>query len=106
MSMSKWINSAVIPAYGIFKLRPKDFEELTIREFNQMVDAYQQVKMGRLWENAYWVSNLMSIHTKKPVLPKQLMKAFFKEKSIEEIKKEREEFFDDFEKQRKEERNE
>lgn len=106
MSVCRWIAAAIVPAYGIFRLKPYEFEELTIREFNQMVDAYQQVKMGAMWEQAYWVSNLMSIHTKKPVSPKTLMKPFIKKKTIEEIKRERDQFFEDFEKQRKEDHNE
>lgn len=71
-----------------------------------MVNAYHEVKMGRMWEQAYWVSNLISIHTKKPVTAKTLMKPFIKKKDAEQIKKEREQFFNDFDKQRKEESDE
>ncbi len=106
MSMAKWINRAIIPAYGIFRMKPSEFEELTIREFNQMVNAYRKVKLGMLWEQAYWVSNLMSIHTKRPVQAETLMKVFLKKKTAEQIADERTQFFEEFDKQRKEESHE
>lgn len=81
---------------------PEQFGTLDLIEFEKMLKAYQKAEESRRWEMAYWVSNMMSIHTKKRVQPKELMKPYLPKKSTEEITAERDEFFKNFAKQRKE----
>ena len=92
----------MIPAYAIFKLRPWEFDELSVGEFNDMIDAYNEMKESSRWETAYWVALLMSTQTSKPVQPKALLKPFSKPKTAADIIDEREEFFREFEAERQE----
>lgn len=68
-----------------------------------MVEAYLEQQLSERWEKAYWVASLMSVHTKRPVKPEKLMKPFLPPKTKEEIQKERDQFFAEFEARRKEE---
>ena len=51
------------------------------------------------WDMAYWISNLLSIHTRHPVQPYELMKPFIN--SID-ARADAKEFFDNFYKERRE----
>lgn len=92
-------------AYGALKLKPEELYALTPLELEEMLDAHEKQELKRRWETAYWVSHLMSIHTKKVVKPDNLMKPFLPQKTAAEIKEERAEFFKGFELQRKGETN-
>lgn len=66
-----------------------------------MFDAYEQAHTQQLWETAYWVSNMISVHTKKGVRSDKLMKPFIKKKTAQQKANEAEEFFARFEAERK-----
>ena len=101
LSIGEWIAKAAVAAYGVLKLKPWEFEELSIMDFNQMLDAHNEAKQAERWETAYWVSQLISVHTKRAVTPEALMEPF-NQKTREDILAEREAFFREFGKQRKE----
>ena len=102
MSIIAWIDKAKVLAYGVLKLKPWEFEELTLFEFSEMVEAFNEVKMAERWEFAYWVANIVSPHLKKPVKAEVLMAPFLKPVKNADRAKDAEEFFAEFAKQRKE----
>lgn len=53
---------------------PEQFEQLQPGEFLQLWDGYIWRKEQREEETAYFTSCLMSVHTKRPVQPKDLLK--------------------------------
>lgn len=65
-----------------------------------MFDAYEEAHERHLWETAYWVSNLISVHTKKGVRADRLMKPFIKVKSAKQKASEAQEFFAKFQAER------
>lgn len=71
-------------------------------EFSAMLDALKIADARRREETAYWISNIMNCFTKKPVKPSDLLRPFEPPKSSAEIIAERDEFFKNFTKQRKE----
>ena len=105
VSMAAWYRTAKTLAYGELKLKPWELEELSVFDFNDMVDAVNDIRQARRWETAYWVANIISPHLKRPAKAETLMKPFLKEKSKEERAQEREDFFAEFEKPRKEAEN-
>ncbi len=100
--MAAWYSQAKILAYGDLMLKPWELDKLSIFEFNDMIDARNEMRQARRWETAYWVSNIISPHLKRPAKAETLMKPFIKEKSKEERVQECEDFFASFERQRKE----
>lgn len=71
-----------------------------------MVKAYSKNRMNKLWERAYFVAEIINNcrNVNETTKLEKLMKPFLPEKTAEEIKAEREAFFKDFYKQRKEEK--
>lgn len=67
-----------------------------------MLHAYELRVEQQRWDMAYWVANMVSVHTKKPIQPTSLMEPLLPKKSLGEKKKETEEFFKSFERQRNE----
>lgn len=53
---------------------PDQFDNLQPHEFMKMWDGYQWRKENRENELAYFTAAAMSVHTKKPVSPKELLK--------------------------------
>lgn len=86
-------------------LKPEEFYRLTPGELDKMVKAYSKNRMNKLWERAYFVAEIINNcrNVKETTKLEKLMKPFLPEKTAEEIKAEREAFFKDFYKQRKEE---
>ena len=99
ISVIKWIAEVKTVAYGYLKLKPWEFEMLSIIDFEDMYEAYAQAHERELWEQAYWVSNMISVHTKHGVTAEQIMKPFIKEKSAQQKGLEAERFFVEFKKQ-------
>lgn len=54
------------------------------------------------WDMAYWISNLLSIHTRHPVQPYELMKPFINSIDAEKERADAKEFFANFYKERRE----
>lgn len=99
MSVIKWMADVKVVAYGVFKLKPWEFERLSIIEFEDMYEAYEEVHERDLWEQAYWVANMISVHTKHGVATNKLMKPFLKKPSAATKGQEAEQFFADFKQQ-------
>lgn len=85
-------------------LRPNDFYELTPGELDKMVKSKNKVRTVELMASSYFVTQIINNcrQVKEPVRFEQIAKPFLPEKTSEEIKAERETFFKDFGKQRKE----
>lgn len=75
---------------------------LDLMEFSAMLDALKIADTRRREETAYWISCIMNCFVKKAVKPSDLLRPFEPPKSSAEIMAEREEFFQNFTKQRKE----
>lgn len=75
---------------------------LSVKDFADMVEAYNEMKTVERWEYAYWVANIISPHMRRPVKAQTLMRPFLKPESKAEKAKDAEEFFADFAEQRKE----
>ncbi|AXB81783.1 hypothetical protein ACG98G_00220 [Megasphaera hexanoica] len=67
-----------------------------------MVEGYQVRREDRAFAAAWFVSNMMSVHTKHPVQAKELARPFLHEKTSGEIRRDRDEFMESFMKQREE----
>jgi hypothetical protein len=90
-------------AYGHLKLKPNEFYEMDLNDFEDMRTAHEQAETERRWEMAYWVCNMISPHLGKgKVSVNSLVKPFLPKKEIVRTKEECENFFEDFYKQRKE----
>ena len=100
--MLAWYDKAKTLAYGALRLKPWEFEKLSIAEFNDMADAYADFLMIRRRETAYWVANIISPHLKRPARTEELMKVFERPKTKEEKAQEAESFFANFARQREE----
>lgn len=100
--MTAWQSKANALAFGVLKLKPWELDRLTLFEFYDMVNAYTEAKTAERWETAYWIANIISPHMKKPARVEKLMKPFLKPKTKLEREQEAEEFYKDFERQRKE----
>lgn len=89
------------------KLKPEEFYRLTPGELDKMVKAYGKHRMNKLWETAYFVTEIINNcrSVKEATKLEKLMKPFLPEKTAEEIQAERDEFFKDFNRQRKEVEN-
>lgn len=72
-----------------------------MQDVNEMIQGYEQARQNERWEQAYWTHCIMGALVKKPPSPKKLMKPFLPTP----IKKDSAAFFEQFEKQRKEEEN-
>ena len=90
------------PAYGYLKLRPWEFDRLSIFEFWDMLNGYYEALTESRWEKAYWTVNIISPYLKSPVKAETLMKPFLKPKTKATVAREAQEFFADFARQRKE----
>lgn len=87
----------------MLNLKPHEFYKLTPGEFIKLIEGYETRKTHELWIYAYFVASILAVDV-KGITPEKLMKPFLKEKSADEIKREREAFFKDFYKQREEAR--
>ena len=92
---------AKLVAYGVLGLKPWEFDELSVMDFNEMVDGYNQKTMADRWAMAYWTANIMNVSIKHPVSPSELMKPFTKDAGRTRAK-DAEAFFAEFERQRRE----
>lgn len=104
MSIFQWENSIKAVAYGFLNLKPAELDDLTILEFEDMFDAFQEARLSRLWESAYWTANIMSMHSRKPIKAESLMQPFLPHNAQDKAA-EGEAFFRDFYQQRKEAEN-
>lgn len=77
-------------------------DEISIKDFTDMFMSYKEAQLAERWEKAYWTACAMSVHTKHSVDPSKLMGPFLPEKSLAEKADEKEAFFKQFNKQRKE----
>lgn len=100
--MTAWQSRANALAFGVLKLKPWELDRLTLFEFHDMVNAYIEAKTAERWETAYWIANIISPHMKKPAKVEKLMKPFLKQKTKLELAQEADEFYKNFERQRKE----
>lgn len=89
-------------------LKPAELYALSPLELEEMAAAYQDTLLERRWETAYWVSGIMNLIAVGPQRkPKgyradALMKPFLPKKTGAEIARERQRFFESFNKQRRE----
>jgi len=100
-SFFEWLEWAEEVAYGKLRLLPEQFYRLTPIELEKMLKAYEHQLEQRRWDMAYWVANMISVHTKKTVQPQTLMAPLLPKKSLGEKKKEAEDFFQSFREQQK-----
>jgi hypothetical protein len=61
-------------AYGPLELQPHEFEKLQPHEFIAMWDGYQWRQEREEDKLAYFTACQMSVHTKRPIHPKDLLK--------------------------------
>lgn len=101
MSIIHWMDKAKVHAYGLLRLKPWEFEKLTIFDFLDMVNAYDEVKTNERRETAYWVANIISPHLKHPAKVDELVKPFMRKPTASQRAEEAEEFFRQFEENRK-----
>lgn len=71
-------------------------------ELNKLIDGYQVRREDRAYVLAWYVSNMMSVHTKHPVQAKDLVRPFLHDKTPGELRREKEEFLARFRQQREE----
>ena len=111
--MRTWYNAAKTLAFGELRLKPWELDRLSVFEFNDMVDACNEIRMAKRWETAYWEARVKQYWDcfwlgsalaiiLKPAKAGTLMRPFLKQKTKEEQARERERFYADFERQRKE----
>lgn len=60
--MEEWVEAAEPVAYGMLNLKPYEFEEMQIREFNAMVQGRLRRKRERDETNAYFTYWQMKPH--------------------------------------------
>lgn len=107
-SFREWLADVKRIGYGKLRLKPAELYALSPLEFDEIHSAYEEELLDRRWERAYWVSNIISaiafgpLKKPKPCAPKELMKPFMPKKSGSEIAAERQRFFEEFEKKRRE----
>lgn len=89
-------------------MKPAELYALSPLELEEMAAAHEEALLERRWETAYWASHIMSLIAigpqKKPkgYRADALMKPFLPKKSGAEIAGERQNFFESFNKQRRE----
>lgn len=71
-------------------------------ELEKLLKAKNRREEEARWDMAYWVSNMVSVHTKRPVTVNALMQPFSREKTVGQKQMESEQFFEDFKMQREE----
>ena len=76
--------------------------ELTISEFERMVECYYEMHDMEVWEQGYWVANIMNTNLTKPISVKKLVKPLLSAKPKQSRAEEAAAFFAAFKKQRKE----
>ena len=89
-----WEHANII--YGRLKLLPEQVANMTFLEIEMMNKGFEEARTEKRWEHAYWASVLVNPHLKNAVDPSNLMKAFLPEKTIEEMKNEKEHIIDIF----------
>ena len=100
-SFFEWLEWAEEMAYGRLRLMPEQLYKLTPMELGKMLYAYEKQLELERWDMAYWVANMVSVHTKRPVQPQTLMAPLLPKKTPGEKKKEAQEFFRSFREQQK-----
>ncbi|MPM84133.1 hypothetical protein SDC9_131204 [bioreactor metagenome] len=70
----EWVKWAEEIALGPLKLLPEQFEKLQPDEFLKMWNGYKWRQEQEENRMAYFTAAAMSVHTKKPVSPKDLLK--------------------------------
>lgn len=73
-SFFDWAEWAEPIAYGPLALRPREFEELQPHEFYLLLEGYRWRQEQEENKTAYFTAASMSVHTKRPVSPKDLIK--------------------------------
>lgn len=88
-------------------LKPWEFYKLSPLQLDKMVKAKQKVRTAERLEMSYfaWQVANMCRQIKDPMKFEEMAKPFLPQKTAEEIKAEREAFFEDFDRQRKEVEN-
>lgn len=71
----EWCEWAETIAYGPLNLTPEQFEQLQPHEFELLVEGYDWRENHNGEIMAYFVSKLMSVHTKNPVKVTDLWKS-------------------------------
>lgn len=102
LSIRAWCDKAKPLAYGVLRLRPWEFEKLSLMDFHDMLNAADEAKISERWEKSYWVATIISPHLKHGAKAEDIMKPFLKQKTKEEKIKETEAFFENFYRLRKE----
>lgn len=62
-------------------ITPKRVYDMTPFELEAVFAGWESGREMRLWEMSYFAANLMSLQTKRPVKPKDLMKPFRKKQA-------------------------
>lgn len=62
-------------------------------ELSKLIDGYQVRREDQAFTTAWFVSNMISVHTKHPVPAKELARPFLHEKTDGERERERKAFF-------------
>lgn len=71
-------------------------------ELSKLIDGYQVRREDQAFTTAWFVSNMISVHTKHPVPAKELARPFLHEKTGGERERERKAFLESFKSQREE----
>lgn len=68
--MRTWYNAAKTLAFGELRLKPWEFDRLSVFEFNDMVDACNEIRMAKRWKRPTgWLTSFPRISAS---LPKQV----------------------------------
>ena len=60
-------------AVAVLDIKPMEFWELTLAEYNVMIDAYEWRVEQEMWQNAQMASWMLMPHYKEPITASQLM---------------------------------
>lgn len=104
--MAAWYDKAKTLAYGFLKLKPWELDKLTLFEFFDMANAFDEAQVSERWEKSYWTAIIVSPHLKHGAKAEDIMKPFLRQKTKEEKIRDTEEFFENFYRMRKEAENE
>lgn len=80
-------------AYGLLMLKPKEFYELTIGEFESMVNGYELRRKTMIETQCVFTANIMNVHLgrKYQITPMELFRIFYPKTKIDR-QNDREEF--------------
>lgn len=72
-------------------------------QFEKMLKAKEQAELARRYEQAYWTAWMVNVHLKKKIKVEQLVHPFVPKKTTAQKVSERDRFFEEFKRKRKEE---